>query len=315
MHAGAMDWAPRIIVMGVGGAGGNLLDALLRQPEIEWLERVAANTDAESLARSHASTKLQLGAGLGAGAMVSAGRAAAKASRQAIRKALKHRHFLILVAGLGGGTGTGATPVIAKMARKLGIPAIAIVTLPFSFEGGRDRVARKGLKRIRRQTDAVITLSNDDICASSGPDVTFDGAFGLVDKEVINLVRCFTSTVLEPNMINQDLHRVLDWVNEAGELATVRIKGSGDSALQEVLSAIQAEDGAVARQLKSAHRVMVTITESSPPTMRSIRKIVRSIQDLTAPDTFFTYATTSEPELGADLRVTVITSQVKHKGR
>lgn len=300
--------------MGVGGAGCNFLDALLRLPGIAQLEYIAANTDAEALPRNQAPTKLQLGAGLGAGAKVSAGRAAAKGSRRSIRNALKHRHFLILLAGLGGGTGTGATPVIAKIARKMGIPSIAIVARPFAFEH-RDRAARKGLKRIRRQTEALVTVSSDEMCARCGPDVTFDCAFGLIDREVINLVRCFTSTVLEPNMINQDLPKVLDWVHGAGELASLSIKGTGESALQEVVTTLQAEDGIVARQIENAHRVFVMITESAAPTMRSIRKIVHSIQQHARPDAFFMYATASEPDLGPDLRVTLITSRVKAEGR
>lgn len=313
MHGGAMGWDPRIVLMGVGGAGCNFLDVLLPHPAIELLECVAVNTDAEALARSRAPTKLQLGAGLGAGAKVSAGREAAKASRRSIRNALKHRHFLILLAGLGGGTGTGATPVIAKIARKMGIPAIAIVTRPFSFEH-RERAARKGLKRIGRNTEAVITVSNDDICASCCADVAFDYAFGLIDKEVINLVRCFTSTVLEPNSINQDLPKVLDWVRGAGELAALNLKGTGESALQEVLASVQAEDGIVAHHVKDAHRVFVMITESSAPTMRSIRKIIRSVQQHARPDAFFMYATASEPDLGPNLRLTLVTSGMKTSG-
>lgn len=300
--------------MGVGGAGCNFLDALLRLPVAAQLECIAANSDAEALVRSRAPTKLQLGSGLGAGAKVSAGRVAAKASRRAIQNALKHRHLLIRVAGLGEGTGTGATPVIAKIARKMGIPTIAIVARPFAFEH-RERAARKGLKRIRRQTEGVATVSNDDICQRCGSDVTLDYAFGLIEKEVISLVRCFTATVLEPNMINQDLPKVLEWVHGAGELASLSIKGTGESALQEVVTTLQAEDGIVARQVKDAHRVFVMITESAAPTMRSIRKIVRSIQQHAQPDAFFMYATASEPDLGPDLRVMLITSRVKTEGR
>ncbi|BAL23471.1 cell division protein FtsZ [Azoarcus sp. KH32C] len=311
MQVVADAWAPRIVVMGVGGAGCNFIDALLGQPGAEQLGCVAANTDASALARSRALTKLQLGtSGLGAGAMSSAGRASAKTSRQAIRQALKHAQFLILVTGLGGGTGTGASPVIAKVARKMGIPVIAIVTRPFSFES-RERVARKGLRRLRRQTEAVLPLSLDDFAARCGPDAAMDQLFDIVDREVINLVRCFTSTVLEPNMVNRDLSVVLDWLTDAGELSATSITGKGESALKEVLATLHAEGGIVARQLNDTRRVLVTITESSVPTMRSIRKIVRTVQEHTPPEAFFIYASTSEPGLDTDLRVTFVTSRMK----
>lgn len=307
---------PRIVLMGVGDAGCNFLDALLCLPGGEQLECMAANTDAAALARSHASTKLHLGTSwAGTGGMISAGRAAAKSSRRTIRNALKHRHFLILVAGLGGGTGTGSTPVIAKIVRKMGIPVIAIVTRPFSFENGRERLARKGLRRLRRQTEAVITVSNDEPGVRRGQDTTFNHMSRLIDKEVINLVRCFTSTILEPSMVNCDLSKVLDWLKGAGELSALCITGTGESALQDVLAAVQAEDGIVARQLDGTRRVFVTITESSALTMSSVRKIVRTIEQYPAPDVFYIYATTSEPDLGIDLRVTMITSRTRYRDK
>ena len=177
-----------IKVIGVGGAGGNAVDHMIREG-VNGVDFVAANTDAQALKRSGASIKLQLGKrGLGAGAKPEAGRVAAVEERERIAEALKGAHMAFITAGMGGGTGTGAAPIVAEVARGRGVRTGAVVTKPFGFEGKRMKVAEAGLAELQKQVDSLIVILNDKLMEVLGDDVSMDEAFRAADNVLRNAV-------------------------------------------------------------------------------------------------------------------------------
>jgi cell division GTPase FtsZ len=194
------EFAPKIVVVGVGGAGGNALNNMVAK-ELKGVEFVAVNTDAQHLASTLTDQRLQLGVeltrGLGCGANPDAGRMAAEESREQIKEQLKDAHLVFITAGMGGGTGTGAAPVVAEICYEMGIMTVGVVTLPFSFEGThRRKLALEGVERLQNVVDTLIVIPNQNLFQIAGPETTFVDAFQMADDVLLGGVKSITGESL-----------------------------------------------------------------------------------------------------------------------
>src|SRR5580692_4604424 len=194
-----------IKVVGVGGAGGNAIDHMIKS-NVQGVEFVIANTDSQALARSGAKNQIQLGStGLGAGAKPEAGRAAAMEARDEISAALEGAHMVFITAGMGGGTGTGAAPVVARAARELGILTVGVVTKPFHFEGGRRmKIAETGISDLQKAVDTLIIIPNQNLFRVANEKTTFADAFSMADQVLYSGVACITDLMVKEGLINLD---------------------------------------------------------------------------------------------------------------
>jgi cell division protein FtsZ len=202
------EFAPKIVVVGVGGAGGNALNNMIAK-ELNGVDFVALNTDAQHLSSTLTDQRLQLGQnlthGLGCGANPDAGRMAAEESREQIQEQLKDAHLVFITAGMGGGTGTGAAPVVADICYEMGILTVGVVTLPFSFEGThRRRLALEGIERLQSVVDTLIVIPNQNLFQIAGPETTFVDAFQMADDVLLGGVKSITDLMTSPGLINLD---------------------------------------------------------------------------------------------------------------
>ncbi|MDP1718527.1 MAG: cell division protein FtsZ, partial [Burkholderiales bacterium] len=208
-----------IKVVGVGGCGGNAIDHMIAQG-VQGVEFICANTDAQSLKRNQAKIQLQLGAcftkGLGAGADPESGRQAALEDRERIAELITGADMLFITAGMGGGTGTGAAPVVAEVARELGILTVAVVTKPFAFEGKRQRIALEGLEALAPHVDSLIVIPNDKLMQVLGAQVTLDEAFRAANDVLHGAVAGIAEIISCPGMINVDFADVKTVMGEMG---------------------------------------------------------------------------------------------------
>ena len=212
---------PRISVIGVGGAGGNAIANMIAS-DVQGVDFIVANTDAQALNASAADRRIQLGMkitqGLGAGSRPEIGRAAAEETMEQIEKALEGAHMCFIAAGMGGGTGTGAAPVIAKTARDRGILTVGVVTKPFSFEGNRRmRSAESGIEELQKHVDTLIVIPNQNLVLIANPNTTFKDAFKMADEVLQQGVRGITDLMVMPGLINLDFADVRSVMSEMGK--------------------------------------------------------------------------------------------------
>ncbi|MEL6678709.1 MAG: cell division protein FtsZ, partial [Pseudomonadota bacterium] len=212
---------PRILVFGVGGAGGNAVNNMIDK-QLEGAEFVVANTDAQALAQSQANRKIQLGArvteGLGAGAKPEVGAAAAEESIEEIVDHLAGSHMCFITGGMGGGTGTGAGPIIAQAAREMGILTVGVVTKPFQFEGAkRMRLADQGVEDLQKHVDTLIIIPNQNLFRLANEKTTFTEAFSLADDVLYQGVKGVTDLMVRPGVINLDFADVRSVMDEMGK--------------------------------------------------------------------------------------------------
>jgi cell division protein FtsZ len=238
-----MELCPRIVVIGVGGAGGNAVASMIENG-VKGVTFVVANTDAQALAASPAPQIVQLGArttqGLGAGSHAGLGKAAAEESLAAIEKILDGAHMCFIAAGMGGGTGTGAAPVIAKLARDKGILTLGVVSKPFAFEGTRRaRTAELGLAEFERHVDTLIVIPNQNLFRVANPDTTFKAAFDLADEVLQQGVRGITDLMVMPGLINLDFADVRSIMANRGKA----MMGAGEATGED--RAIRATEQAI----------------------------------------------------------------------
>src|SRR5215813_1968738 len=224
---------PRIVVIGVGGGGGNAVNNMLAAG-LNGVRFIVANTDAQALSQSSAETRIQLGArlteGIGAGARHELGEAAAEEALDDIRAALSGAHMVFIAAGMGGGTGTGATPVIARVAKDLGILTVAVVTKPFLFEGKRRmRTAEAGIAELRRHVDTLIVIPNQNLFKIADERTPFAEAFVLADQVLYSGVACIVDLVVRDALINLDLADVRTVLSGMGTAMMGTGEASGDN--------------------------------------------------------------------------------------
>lgn len=294
-----------IKVIGVGGAGGNAVDHMIREG-VQGVDFIVANTDAQALRRCLASNKVQLGAtGLGAGSKPEAGRAAALESRDILAAALEGAHMCFITGGMGGGTGTGAAPVIAEIAKEMGILTVAVVTKPFDFEN-RLRVAESGVDDLTKYVDSLIIVLNDKLLEVFGDDAGFEDCFRSADNVLKSAVGGIAEIINVPGLVNVDFQDVRTAMGEMGRAMMGSAEASGLDRAR-----IAAEQAAVSpllegTELSGARCVLINITASRSLKMSEVRDAVKTVQAFAAKEAFVKYGTVFEESMEDRVRVTVV---------
>ena len=307
----------KIKVIGVGGAGGNAVIHMINH-EIQGADFICANTDSQALDRVKGSTILKLGdnvtRGLGAGADPQVGRAAAERDRAAIEELLCGADMIFITAGMGGGTGTGAAPVIAEIAKELGALTVAVVTKPFNFEGHkRKAAAEQGISELVEEVDSLITIPNQKLMDILGRKTSMEEAFAKADDILKGAVQGISDIIMKPGYINVDFADVKTVMSEKG----IAMMGTGQSSADE--RGIDAASQAVSSELledielKDARGILVNITAKSP-TMADFDEVDSVIRDFTADDATIIYGTVMEDSMDEEeLLVTVVATGVNQK--
>ena len=297
-----------IKVFGVGGAGGNAVDHMIRNGVL-GVEFVAANTDAKALQRGQAKSQIQLGAtGLGAGAKPEAGKAAADEAREQITESLRGAHMAFITAGMGGGTGTGAAPVIAEIAKEMGILTVAVVTKPFSFEGSkRLAAAEAGIEELSRHVDSVIVILNEKLEEVLGEDVLMEEAFAAADNVLKNAVAGISEIINVPGLISVDFQDVRTVMAEQGMAMMGSASASGIDRARIAAEEAVASPLLEGVNLSGARGVLVNVTANKTSLkMRETREIMNTIRGFAAEDATIILGAVYDENLGDALRVTVV---------
>ncbi|GAA5170687.1 cell division protein FtsZ [Viridibacterium curvum] len=294
-----------IKVVGVGGAGGNAVDHMIREG-VQGVEFICANTDAQALKRSLAPTKIQLGgSGLGAGAKPEAGRAAALEFRERIADALAGSHMVFITAGMGGGTGTGAAPVVAEVARELGILTVAVVTKPFDFEN-RIRVADSGVEELSKQVDSLIVVLNDKLMEVYGEEASFVDCFRNADEVLRKAVGGIAEIINVPGLVNVDFQDVRTLMAEMGRAMMGSAEAAGLDRAR--IAAEQAANSPLLEgvELEGARGVLINITASRSLKMAEVREAVQTVRAFAMEDASVFYGTVFDESMEDRIRVTVL---------
>ncbi|MFT6169409.1 MAG: cell division protein FtsZ [Celeribacter sp.] len=305
---------PRITVFGVGGAGGNAVNNMIEK-ELEGVEFVVANTDAQALQHSNAPAKIQIGIkvteGLGAGARPTVGAAAAEESIEAIVDHLAGAHMCFITAGMGGGTGTGAAPIIAQAARELGVLTVGVVTKPFQFEGAkRMRQADEGVEALQKMVDTLIIIPNQNLFRLANEKTTFTDAFSMADDVLYQGVKGVTDLMVRPGLINLDFADVRAVMDEMGKA----MMGTGEAEGED--RAIQAAEKAIANplldemSLMGAKGVLINITGGDDLTLFELDEAANRIREEVDPEANIIVGSTMDPSLGGKMRVSVVATGI-----
>jgi cell division protein FtsZ len=306
----ATELKPRIVVFGVGGAGGNAVNNMI-EAGLEGVEFVVANTDAQQLQFAKTERRIQLGAqvtqGLGAGAHPEVGMSAAEESFPEIGEHLDGAHMVFITAGMGGGTGTGAAPIIAKCARERGILTVGVVTKPFHFEGRhRMRLADAGISELQRYVDTMIVIPNQNLFRIANERTTFSEAFGMADQVLHSGVRSITDLMVLPGLINLDFADVRTVMTEMGKA----MMGTGEASGED--RALMAAQNAIANplldeiSLKGAKAVLVNVTGGLDMTLLEVDEAANAISDQVDPEANIIFGAAFDPSLEGMIRVSVV---------
>ena len=297
-----------IKVIGVGGGGGNAVKHMI-DSGVQGVDFIAANTDSQALGTLRGPTTLQLGAeitkGLGAGTSPEVGRQSAIEDRDRIHDVLAGADMVFVTAGMGGGTGTGAAPVVAEVAKEIGALAVAVVTKPFEFEN-RTKVAEQGIVELTQHVDSVIAISNDRLPSVFDDDATMDQAFAAVDDVLLGAVRGISDIIIRPGRINVDFADVRTVMSERGMAIMGTGQASGDNrardAIEEAVNSPLLEDV----DLRGARGVVVNITTAPSVGIREFQEIGNSVRDLASKGATVVIGTVSDETLGEEMRITVV---------
>jgi cell division protein FtsZ len=306
---------PRISVIGVGGAGGNAIANMMRA-DVQGVDFVVANTDAQALNNSTADRRIQLGLkitqGLGAGSRPEIGRAAAEETLDEILAALEGAHMCFIAAGMGGGTGTGAAPVIAKAARDKGILTVGVCTKPFAFEGARRaRSADSGLAELQQHVDTLIVIPNQNLFRLANSETTFKQAFEMADEVLQQGVRGITDLMVMPGLINLDFADVRSVMSEMGKAMMGTGEADGDNR------AIEAAEKAISNPLldgvsmKGAKGVIISITGGEDMRLMEVDEAASHIKELVDPDANIIWGSAFNNDLGGKIRVSVVATGIE----
>jgi len=298
-----------IKVIGVGGCGGNAVDHMI-DSGLDGVEFIAINTDAQALKRNQAKTQLQLGTavtkGLGAGANPETGREAALEDRERIAEMIDGADMLFITAGMGGGTGTGAAPVVAEVAKELGILTVAVVTKPFTFEGKRVRTANAGIEALTRYVDSLIIIPNDKLMQVLGEDVSMLDAFKAANNVLHGAVAGIAEVINCPGLVNVDFADVRTVMSEMGMAMMGSAQATGDQrarlAAEQAVASPLLEDV----NLSGARGVLVNITASSAVKMREVNEVMITIQGFTADEATVIVGQVIDEGMEDRLRVTMV---------
>jgi cell division protein FtsZ len=298
-----------IKVVGVGGCGGNAVDHMINNG-VQGVEFITMNTDAQALKRNLAKTTLQLGTtvtkGLGAGANPEVGRLAAEEDRERIIELVTGADMLFITAGMGGGTGTGAAPVVAEIAREMGILTVAVVTKPFAFEGKRQKVAAVGIDQLKQHVDSLIIIPNDRLMQVLGEDVTYEDAFRASNDVLNGAVAGIAEVINCPGMVNVDFADVRTVMSENGVAMMGSATASGPERAQ--MAAEQAVHSPLLEDihLSGARGVLVNITASHTMKLKEVHEVMNTIRSFTAEDATVIYGSVIDEAIGDALRVTIV---------
>lgn len=308
------DLKPRITVFGVGGAGGNAVNNMIEK-ELDGVDFVAANTDAQALHQSTAPSRIQMGVkvteGLGAGARPSVGAASAEETIEEIVDHLAGAHMCFITAGMGGGTGTGAAPIIAQAARELGVLTVGVVTKPFQFEGmKRMRQAEDGVESLQKMVDTLIIIPNQNLFRLANEKTTFAEAFALADDVLYQGVKGVTDLMVKPGLINLDFADVRSVMDEMGKA----MMGTGESTGED--RATQAAEKAIANplldeiSLGSAKGVLINITGGHDLTLFELDEAANRIRKEVDPDANIIVGSTLDENMEGVMRVSVVATGI-----
>jgi cell division protein FtsZ len=306
---------PRISVIGVGGAGGNAIANMIAS-QVQGVDFIVANTDAQALNTSAAERRIQLGLkitqGLGAGSRPEIGRAAAEETIEQVEKALEGAHMCFIAAGMGGGTGTGAAPVIAKAARDRGILTVGVVTKPFSFEGSRrNKSAEAGIAELQKHVDTLIVIPNQNLFLIANPSTTFKEAFEMADEVLQQGVRGITDLMVMPGLINLDFADVRSVMGEMGKA----MMGTGEAEGEN--RAIEAAEKAINNPLldgvsmKGAKGVIISITGGEDMRLMEVDEAASHIKELVDPDANIIWGSAFNNALDGKIRVSVVATGIE----
>ena len=314
MTSPQQDLKPRITVFGVGGAGGNAVNNMIEK-ELEGVEFVVANTDAQALQQSKSASRIQMGPkvteGLGAGARPQVGAAAAEETIEAIVDHLAGAHMCFITAGMGGGTGTGAAPIIAQAARELGVLTVGVVTKPFQFEGNkRMRQAEEGIEALQKVVDTLIIIPNQNLFRLANERTTFTEAFALADDVLYQGVKGVTDLMVRPGLINLDFADVRSVMDEMGKA----MMGTGEATGED--RAVQAAEKAIANplldeiSLNGAKGVLINITGGYDLTLFELDEAANIIREKVDPDANIIVGSTLDPNMEGSIRVSVVATGI-----
>jgi cell division protein FtsZ len=299
-----------IKVVGVGGGGGNAINHMLNA-SIEGVDFICANTDAQALKNSEVRTVLQLGSditkGLGAGADPEIGRNAALEDKDRIQEALQGSDMIFITAGMGGGTGTGAAPVVAEVARELGILTVAVVTKPFPFEGGkRMQVAGKGIEELSQYVDSLITIPNEKLLAVLGKEMSLLNAFKAANDVLLGAVQGIAELITRPGLINVDFADVRTVMSEMGNAMMGSGSAKGETrardAAEEAIRSPLLED----INLTGAKGILVNITAGLDLSIGEFDEVGSTVKEFACDDATVVVGTVIDPDMSDELRVTVV---------
>ena len=305
---------PRITVVGVGGAGGNAVNNMIRA-RLEGVEFVVANTDAQALGQSIAERKLQLGVGvtqgLGAGSRPDVGRVAAEESMGDLLEHIQGSHMVFVAAGMGGGTGTGAAPVIARACREHGILTVGVVTKPFHFEGThRMKLAEAGIEELQQTVDTLIIIPNQNLFRVANERTTFADAFKMADDVLYSGVRGVTDLMVMPGLINLDFADIRSVMGEMGKAMMGTGEAEGDSraidAAQKAISNPLLDDVS----MKGAKGVLINITGGMDMTLFEVDEAANRIRDEVDPEANIIFGSTFDESLNGRMRVSVVATGI-----
>ncbi|MEL7199013.1 MAG: cell division protein FtsZ [Pseudomonadota bacterium] len=309
------DLRPRITVIGIGGAGGNAIANMIAS-DIEGVDFIVANTDAQALSSSPAEKRIQLGpditGGLGAGARPEVGKAAAEETVQQLEEALEGVNMVFIAAGMGGGTGTGAAPVIAETARKMGILTVGVVTKPFLFEGTRRmRAAESGITELQDHVDTLIVIPNQNLFLVAKAETTFKEAFELADEVLQQGVRSITDLMVMPGLINLDFADVRSVMSEMGKAMMGTGEGQGENR------ALEAAEQAIANPLldgvsmQGARGVIISIIGGEDMKLLEVDEAANHIRELVDEDANIIWGSAFNPDLDGKIRVSVVATGIE----
>jgi cell division protein FtsZ len=309
------DIRPKITVIGVGGAGGNAVNNMIRS-KLEGVEFMVANTDAQALQQSLCERRIQLGStvtkGLGAGARPDIGRASAEEAVREIAEQLAGSNMAFITAGMGGGTGTGAAPVVAQIAREQGILTVGVVTKPFHFEGAhRMRLADSGIQELQQYVDTLIIIPNQNLFRIANEKTTFADAFKMADEVLYSGVRGVTDLMVMPGLINLDFADIRAVMSEMGKAMMGTGEATGDNR------AIAAAEAAISNPLldevsmKGARGVLINITGGMDMTLFEVDEAANRVRDEVDPDANIIFGSTFDQSLDGKIRISVVATGIE----
>ncbi|MGB8339052.1 MAG: cell division protein FtsZ [Burkholderiales bacterium] len=298
-----------IKVIGVGGCGGNAVDHMISNG-VQGVEFICANTDAQALKRTQAKTLLQIGTtvtkGLGAGANPEVGRQAALEDRDRIAEMIEGADMLFVTAGMGGGTGTGAAPIVAEVAKSMGILTVAVVTKPFAFEGKRMKIAMQGIEDLQQYVDSLIIIPNDKLMDVLGDDVTYEDAYKAANDVLLGAVGGIAEIINVPGGVNVDFADVKTVMSEMGVAMMGSAIASGldraRSAAEQAVSSPLLEGV----DLSGARGVLVNITASKSLKLKEVHEVMNTIREFTAEDATVIFGSVIDDSMADNLRVTIV---------